>query len=125
MLQRRHCQQAASNDARRLPVVVVVPSRHRAEAWSAIDVAGHARPRNADRYVVSRTAREGGRCRRRSRDMRRAKGCVHPGIVKIAGWRQAPGRDLLKSIELQRRVTTATPYGALDGHEVKEPREKF
>ena len=38
--------------------------------------------------------------------------------------RQAPGRDLLRSIGLQRRVTTATPFEARDGHEVKEPRER-
>ena len=50
---------------------------------------------------------------------------MHPGIVKIADQRQAPGRDLLRSIELQRRVTTATPFGAHDGHEGKEPRERF
>ena len=30
---------------------------------------------------VSRTC--GGLCRRRSRDVRRANGCVHPGMVKI------------------------------------------
>ena len=30
---------------------------------------------------VSRTC--GGHCRRRSRDVRRANGCVHPGIVKV------------------------------------------
>ena len=121
MLQRRHCQQAASNDARRLTAVVVVPSRHRADALSAIDVAGHAMPRNADgprRFTQMR-----GSFRRRSRDVRRAKGCVHPGIVKVTGRRQAPGRDLLRSIELQRRVSTATPFGARDGHEGKEPWE--
>ena len=45
--------------------------------------------------------------------------------VKVAGRRQAPGRDLLRSIELRRRVTTATPFGARDGHEGKEPRESI
>ena len=69
--------------------------------------------------VVSRTS--GDRCRRRSRDVQRAKGCVHPGIVKIARRRQAPHCDLLRSMELQRRVTTATPFGARDGREDKEP----
>ena len=50
---------------------------------------------------------------------------MHPGIVKIADRRQAPGRDLLRAIELRRRVTTATPFGARDGHEGKEPRESI
>ena len=123
VLQRRHCQQAACDDAGRFACIGVVPSRHRAEALSAIDVAGHATPRNAD--GSGRFAQMRGSFRRRSRDARRAKGCAHPGIVKIADRRQAPRRDLLRSIELQRRVTTATPFGARDGHEGKEPWKRF
>ena len=74
-------------------------------------------------YVVSRA---GGEAFIAGRDTcNEQRGCVHPGIVKIAGQRQAPGHDLLRSIKLQRRVTTATPFGARDGHEVKEPRERF
>ena len=49
VLQRRHCQQAASNDARRSTRVVVVPSRHREGV-----VVG-------DRY---RCPREAAQCRR-------------------------------------------------------------
>ena len=72
-----------------------------------------------------RVAQVRGRCRHGSRHVRRAQGCVHPEIVKIANRRQAPNRDLLRSTELQRRVTTATPFGARDGREVKEPWERF
>ena len=57
MLQRRHCQQAASDDARRLTDVVVVLSLYRADACSAIDVADHTRPRC--RCATSYRAREG------------------------------------------------------------------
>ena len=57
--------------------------------------------------------------------MRGTKGCMHPGTVKIADQHEAPGRELLRSIELQRRVTTATPFGARDGREGKEPWERF
>ena len=57
VLQRRHCQRAASNDARRFAGVVVVPSRHRAEAWLAIDVADHARLRST--WATLCRAREG------------------------------------------------------------------
>lgn len=61
MLQRRHCQQAASNDARRLTGVVIEPSQqHLAEATSAIDVADHAMPRNADGAREGDTVAAGG-----------------------------------------------------------------
>ena len=50
---------------------------------------------------------------------------MHPAIVKIADRRQAPRRDLLRSMELHRRVTTATPFGARDGRKGKEPRERL
>ena len=39
--------------------------------------------------------------------------------------RNHPGRDPLTLIELQRQVTTATPVGAHDRREGKEPRERF
>ena len=122
MLQRRHCQRAASNDAPRLPFVVVVPSLHRADAWLAIDIADHARPRCRGPRHVAHMRRL---CRSTSRDVRGTKGSVHRGIVKIVDRRQVPGRDLLRSIELRRRVTTATPFGAHDRREGKEPWERF
>ena len=121
VLQRRHCQRAASNDARRSTCVVVVRCPHRADAWSVINVAGPARPRDA---TEPRRACEG---KLSPHVERRApsKGCVHPCTVKIAGRHRASGRNLLRSIELQRRVTTATPFGARDGREGKEPRERM
>ena len=123
MLQRRHCQQAASNDARRLHALVTCPAGIARESLSAIDIAVHARPRNAE--GLCRVAQVRGTLSPQVERLATSKGCVHPRIVNVAGWRQTPGRDLLRSIELQRRVTTATPFGAYDRREGKEPREKF